>query len=369
MPSLDKLKDIGFTRGYPKWWQEKVQYARPPVSISIGGVDNAERGKRDMTAIKRIVNAQLGAQAHRGESAISSDRGSTSGSDIEETGKPISAVRKRIAAISSPSDKAPERPQTNVAIAAKTEGQSQAPIKVLKPQHRQPADLLDFISDSESDTLQPALQAPHNSPEAGQVSREGRFIPHNEPISGASNSPARSNLRSPSPLLLDAQHPTRAQVNSTPTEATREARNMSTAPPVGYQGKQGPLKQNSVHATTSSYYVKGKKSADWEAEVRAFGPHSIATKDNAGLSKSRFANHLSKPPMQKDTEIHRKRRFRNRSHEQQPKKACAKALHGLQLSKEDAGKDKENVSTAKESMAVPTHQANARYRHLFAESE
>ena len=46
-----------------------------------------------------------------------------------------------------------------------------------------------------------------------------------------------------------------------------------------------------------------------------------------------------------------------------------RALLELQLSKEDAGKDKENVSMVKESMAVPTHQANARYRHLFAEGE
>ena len=393
MPSLEKLRDIGFTK-YPTWWTDKVQYARPNVQA---------RARRDTSAIRRIVEAQLG----RTRDEIVEARVSQKDDTVceEQTVGVDTPVRQRVVVSSKPSSDVVAPPTAKPANAMpsilkrqSTTAPETPPTTPKNPP--EPADLVDLISDSESDTLQPALRAPVNSPEHLPIPRQGRFVPYNEPAAAALVvSPGRTDLRSPSPLSLEPRSsatapraPASNGVARAPGEVAKvAARPTVSSSPVGYQGKAQVAATNS-RITHEAPLHPDKRIQLLEAEISAL-KHN---KPNAqGLSRSKYADRAPRtqvnPTVAAATavlgpagDLRARRNPRSRgtgSPVLARKPISAKALAGLQQSREREEKAKENVAPVKieerrqvaavaiDDVAVEPRPTLVKgYKYLFTES-
>lgn len=191
MPSPTKLKTIGFPWGYPRWWTEKVLRERAPVRISP-----------DKDVFKRMVDA------HMHNNGAKEEISPPAQSELEE-GLANSRTRPRVASEkpTAPVEAGKARPKLNVAT--KPTGDIQLAIGAMKsaeeypktpiPQDGLPIDLLDLLSDSESECLAPPLQAPSGSRSPSiDPRRKGRFVPYNEPAPQPANqSSSKKSISSP----------------------------------------------------------------------------------------------------------------------------------------------------------------------------
>lgn len=367
MPPLDKLKEIGF-KEYPKWWQEKLQYSRPNVTV---------RAKHDTGALKRMIDAHLGRKAG-GDGNPGSVDGSESANGTNAEPVVVPTVRQRIVVT-------PER----VAASASKTAEVATVAPVTPPttptrQQAQPDDLLDLISDSESDTLQPALAAPHDTSEHTSPYRQGRFVPYNEKPT-ASEAPSRIELRSPSPLLLETQHePVHLVPPNTPTLSAESAsplfaqRIPPAATPVGYQGKvNGISKTTDIHETPpqNGSNRQLQRIEELEAKFSALQQKTTPTGKGKGLYKSKYAD----PTKSSSTNAIGDARIKGR-HRSRPspppvarKNVSAKAVAGLQECREQSEKVKEHIVETKTELKKvdiviqPRPQPVKVYRHLFEE--
>ncbi|KIW04100.1 uncharacterized protein PV09_04915 [Verruconis gallopava] len=190
MPSLDRLREIGFTKGYPKWWLEKIQRERPPVRL-----------RHDTNAFRKMLTSYFGHDW--GNSPDIGERRNSEETEIvseqlPEAGTPKTRQRVVIQNTTDTLEVGKTEP------AAKTTQDPSAPSSGTPQGTRNTGaiDLLGAVEDTDSEGLPPALEAHKKSPQQDPSFRRGRFVPHNESI-GKTVGQIQRGSRSPSPLLLD----------------------------------------------------------------------------------------------------------------------------------------------------------------------
>jgi hypothetical protein len=338
MPPLDKLKEIGF-KEYPKWWQEKLQYSRPNVTV---------RAKHDTGALKRMIDAHLGRKT-----AGDGKKGSADGSESEKGGSAestVPTVRQRIVVT-------PEKLASSASASKLTTVSPATPPSTPTKQQAPPTDLLDGISDTESDTLQPALKAPLDITAHSASYRHGRFVPYNE--ANAQETPSRIELRSPSPLLLETQlEPGHAVPPNTPNLSAESAsplfakRIPLAETPVGYQGKVDDALRNAAgHENARRHEPDGQlqRIEELEAKISALQQKTTTTPTGKGLYKSKYADPVKSSPTEAASNSRVKRRHRSRPSPPPPTRKIvrAKAIAGLQQCREQSDQVKESTIDAR----------------------